>query len=62
MANTMLLQLDTSVNSPCGSFCWYKRTRSQPKVEPGPGGSIFMGWAPEIQGASEMQAWEPGRG
>ena len=29
MANTMLLQLDTSVNPPCGSFRWYKRPRSR---------------------------------
>ena len=29
IANTMLLQLDTSVNPPCGSFRWYKRPRSR---------------------------------
>ena len=31
------------------------------KVEPGPGGSIFLGWGPEIQGASGIQVWEPGK-
>lgn len=31
------------------------------KVEPGPGGSIFLGWGPEIQGASGILVWEPGK-
>lgn len=31
------------------------------RVEPGEGGSIFMSWKNEYQGASTILAWEPGR-
>src|SRR5258708_6360792 len=31
------------------------------KVEPGVGGKITIAWAPEMEGSSRIDAWEPGR-
>src|SRR5260221_10173613 len=31
------------------------------EVEPGVGGKITIAWAPEMEGSSRIDAWEPGR-
>lgn len=31
------------------------------RVEPGAGGKIFISWGPGMEGASEIQVWEPGK-